>query len=87
VSTLRPWLWRFAVVAAIAAAVGASVQPSSFLWLAVLGGSAAVLYSLAVVAPLLRSPAGVYLRLLIGRVRNAVSGLATRNRDNLLAAP
>ena len=87
VSTLGPWLWRFAIVAAIAAAVGASVQPSSFPWLAVLGGSAALLYSLAVVAPLLRSPAGAYLRPLIGRVRSAVSGLTARNSDNLPAAP
>lgn len=87
VSTLGPWLWRFAIVAAIAAAVGASVQPSSFPWLAVLGGSAALLYSLAVVAPLLWSPAGAYLRPLIRRVRSAVSGLTARNRDNLPAAP
>ena len=71
----------------IAAAVGASVQPSSFPWLAVLGGSAALLYSLAVVAPLLWSPAGAYLRPLIRRVRSAVSGLTARNRDNLPAAP
>jgi O-antigen/teichoic acid export membrane protein len=87
VSTLGPWLWRFAIVAAVAAAAGASVQPPSFPWLAGLGGSAALLYSLAVVAPLLRSPAGGYLRPLIGRVSNAVSGLTARNRDDLPAAP
>jgi O-antigen/teichoic acid export membrane protein len=87
VSTLAPWLWRFAMVAAIAGAVGASVQPSSFPWLAVLGGSAAVLYSLAVVAPLLRSPAGIYLRPLIGRISGAVTGLTTRNRHKVSATP
>jgi O-antigen/teichoic acid export membrane protein len=87
VSTLGPWLWRFAMVAAIAGTVGASARPSSFPWLAVLGGSAALLYSLAVVAPLLRSPAGIYLRPLIGRFSSAVEGLTTRNRDNVSATP
>ena len=87
VSTLGPWLWRFAFAAAIAAAVGIWVQPSSFPWLAALGASAALLYSLAVVAPLLQSPAGVYLRPLIGRATSAVSGLTARKRDNLPAAP
>jgi O-antigen/teichoic acid export membrane protein len=87
VSTLGPWLWRFAMVAAIAGVAGASVRPSSFPWLAVLGGSAALLYSLAVVAPLLRSPAGVYLRPLIGRVTGVAAGLTARNRDNVSATP
>lgn len=87
VGTLGPWLWRFAIVAAIGAAIGTRVRPSSFPWLAALGGSAALLYSLAVVAPLLRSPAGVYLRPLIGRVTRILAGLTARNRDNLPAAP
>ena len=42
--------------------------------------------SLAVVAPLLRSPAGVYLRPLIGRVTGAASTLIARKRD-VPAAP
>jgi O-antigen/teichoic acid export membrane protein len=86
-TTLGPWLWRFAIVAVIAGFVGATLQPSSFPWLAVLGAAAALLYSVAVVAPLLRSPAGVYLRPLIGRVTGALSSLTSRKPDNLSAAP
>ena len=82
-----PWLWRFGMVAAIAGLAGAKVQPSSFPWLALLGAAAAVLYSLVVVAPLLRSPAGVYLRPLVGRVSSAVSGLTSRKRDHLSTTP
>lgn len=85
--TLGPWLWRFAIVALIAGVVGATIQPASFPWLALLGGTAAVLYSVAVVAPLLKSPAGIYLRPLIGRVTGAVSSFTSRKRDNLRAAP
>lgn len=86
VSTLGPWLWRFAVVAAIAGFTGSTIQPASFPWLAVLGGASAALYSLAVVAPLLKSPAGIYLRPLVSRVAGAVSGLTSRNRDKLPTA-
>jgi hypothetical protein len=63
------------------------VQPSSFRWLALLGGAAAALYSAAVVAPLLRSPAGDYLRPLIGRVAAAAGRPWSRNRGSLPAAP
>ena len=87
VSTLAPWAWRFAVVAAVAGLTGAWIQPASFLLLAILGGAAGLFYALAVVAPLLRSPAGVYLRPLLARARNAVHGIASRGRDRLSPTP
>jgi O-antigen/teichoic acid export membrane protein len=83
IATLGPWMWRFAIVALIAGLTGARLQPASFLLLAILGGAAAALYSVAVVAPLLRSPAGVYLRPLLTRVKTAVYSLASRKRDSL----
>jgi O-antigen/teichoic acid export membrane protein len=84
ITTLGPWLWRFGVVAAIAAVTGFVLQPSSFVLLALLGGAAALLYALAVVAPLLRSPAGVYLRPVIARLQGAVP--LSGPRDNRLSA-
>jgi hypothetical protein len=41
--------------------------------LALLGGTAGVLYALLVVAPLLQSPAGIYLRPLLTRLRGTVA--------------
>ena len=87
IATLGPWMWRFAIVALVAGVTGARLQPASFLLLAILGGAAAVLYTVAVVAPLLRSPAGIYLRPLLTRVRTAVYSLASRKRDSLSSTP
>ena len=85
IATLAPWLWRFTAVAIVAGLTGTWFQPSSFVLLAILGGSAGLFYSLAVVAPLLRSPAGVYLRPMLARARGVVSGLTARGRDSLSA--
>ena len=87
VATLAPWAWRFAVVAAVAGLTGAWIQPASFVLLAILGGAAGLFYALAVVAPLLRSPAGVYLRPLLARVKGVVHGIASRGRDSLSPTP
>ena len=86
VATLGPWVWRFATVAVVAGVTGALLQPASFFLLATLGGAAALLYSVAVVAPLLRSPAGVYLRPLLTRITTAFSSLTARKRDSVSSA-
>jgi hypothetical protein len=87
VSTLAPWAWRFAVVAAVAGLTGAWIQPASFVFLAILGAAAGLFYALAVVAPLLRSPAGAYLRPLLVRAKGVVSGITSRGRDGLSTTP
>ena len=87
IATLTPWAWRFAAVATVAGLTGAWIQPASFVLLAILGGAAGLFYSLAVVAPLLRSPAGVYLRPLLARATGIVHGIATRGRDSLSTTP
>ena len=86
-SALGPWLWRFLAVAAVAGVTGAWIQPASFVLLAILGGAAGLLYAFTVVAPLLSSPAGVYLRPLLARVRGVVTGIASRKRDGLSTTP
>ena len=78
VATLAPWLWRFVLVALVASVAGAWFQPPSFILLALLGGGAGVLYSVVVVAPLLRSPAGVYLQPLLARLKAATGTAASR---------
>jgi O-antigen/teichoic acid export membrane protein len=85
-ATLLPWLSRFAVVASTLAAAGVLLQPSSFVRLAALGGGAALLYSLAVVAPLLRSPAGVYLGPFVARLQRAVPFYTGRAGDDPVSA-
>jgi O-antigen/teichoic acid export membrane protein len=87
IATLAPWAWRFAAVAAVAGVTGAWIQPASFVLLAILGGAAGLFYALAVVAPLLRSPAGVYLRPLLVRAKGVVSGIASRGRDSVSTTP
>jgi O-antigen/teichoic acid export membrane protein len=82
-ATLAPWVWRFVLVAVIVGAAGTWLQPASFPLLALLGSAAALLYSVVVVAPLLRSPAGVYLRPLLTRVTTTIRGVASRKRDGL----
>jgi O-antigen/teichoic acid export membrane protein len=85
-ATLRPWLWRFSLIAAITGFAGVLLQPSSFPLLALMGLAAALLYTLAVVAPLLRSPAGVYLRPLLARIKGTVPFLTSRKGDRSLSA-
>jgi O-antigen/teichoic acid export membrane protein len=84
VATLAPWFWRFTLVALVAGAAGRWLQPSTFPLLALLGLAAGLLYAVAVVAPLLRSPAGVYLRPIIARVKGTVGSLSWRG---VTAAP
>lgn len=74
-ATLAPWFWRFALVAVIAGASGRWLHPSSFPVLALMGIAAGSLYAVAVVAPLLKSPAGVYLRPMIARLKLSVGSL------------
>lgn len=81
ITALAPWFGRFVVMCTIAGCAGAWLRPSSFPMLALLGAAAGVLYSFVVVAPLLRSPAGVYLRPLLSRIRTAVTMVTTRNSD------
>jgi O-antigen/teichoic acid export membrane protein len=85
-ATLTPWLWRFALVATAAGISGRWLQPASFAPLALIGIVAAALYSIAVVAPLLKSPAGVYLRPLIARARSTVAALTGGKRDGRVTA-
>jgi hypothetical protein len=68
ITILGPWFWRFAVVAMAATAAGAWFRPPTFAWLALLGAAAGGLYLAVVMAPLLRSPAGAYLRPLLQRI-------------------
>ena len=81
IAALAPWLWRFLTLAAIAGIAGAWIRPSSFAALAAMGAAAAAVYSVAVVAPLLQSPAGVYLRPLLDRVKRSAIALASRKDD------
>jgi O-antigen/teichoic acid export membrane protein len=79
--TLGPWFWRFAVLIAIAGVTGTWLRPSTFPLLALMGGTAGTLYCVVVVTPLLRSPAGVYLRPLLSRVKGAATALMPPRRD------
>jgi hypothetical protein len=87
VTTLGPWLWRFVVLATIAGMAGVWIRPSSFPLLALMGAASALMYTLAVVAPLLRSPAGAYLRPLLARLKGTFTFLTSRNRDQVSATP
>lgn len=73
VTTLGPWFWRFAIMVAVAGVAGVWLKPFTFPMLALLGGTAGLLYALLVVAPLLQSPAGIYLRPLLTRLRGTVT--------------
>jgi hypothetical protein len=84
-TTLGPWFWRFAVMVTVAGVAGVWLRPSTFPLLALLGGTAALLYSLLVLAPLLESPAGVYLRPLLARVRGTVTSVTSPKGDSPLA--
>ena len=84
--TLGPWLWRFTVVGVVVALGGAWLQPSTFALLAVTGAVTAALYTVVVVPPVLRSPAGVYLRPLLARITKTASSLTFRKRDSHFSA-
>ena len=73
VLSLRPWAVRFAGVAVCAAVSGALLRPATFSALAVTVAGASAVYALAVVTPLMRSPAGVYLQPLIASVARRVT--------------
>jgi O-antigen/teichoic acid export membrane protein len=64
-ASLGPWAIRFALVAGITGMLGVLVRPSTFAMLAVLSSGAAALYAVAVLTPLLKSPAGIYLQPII----------------------
>jgi O-antigen/teichoic acid export membrane protein len=81
-TTLGPWFWRFVVVSAIAGLTGAWLRPSTFPLLALMGGAAGVLYTVVVVTPLLRSPAGVYLRPLLARLKGTVTFMTSPKGDS-----
>lgn len=85
VAALVPWLWRFVLLALGVGLAGSFVQPSSFILLAVMAAGAALLYMLAVIAPLLRSPAGQYLRPLLDRLRATVPFIASHKEDGVPA--
>ena len=65
VFSLQPWAVRFVMVAIFAAAAGFVWSPVTFASLALSVAGISALYALAVLSPLLRSPAGVYLQPLI----------------------
>jgi O-antigen/teichoic acid export membrane protein len=73
VTVLGPWFRRFALVLILAGLAGVWLRPSRFALLAALGGATGLLYAVVVVAPLLRSPAGIYLRPLLTRLQNLMS--------------
>jgi hypothetical protein len=84
-TTLGPWLWRFLLIAVIVGVAGAWLQPSSFVLLALLGGAAATLYTVVVAPPVLRSPAGAYLRPLLARLKGTGTNLTSRKGDRRLS--
>ena len=67
-ASLAPWAIRFGLVAGIAGMLGLLVRPSTFVMLAAMSAGAAALYAVAVVTPLLKSPAGTYLQPIIASV-------------------
>ena len=80
VASLGPWAIRFAIVAVVAGLSGMLVRPSTFTGVAAIGCVAAGLYALAVVSPLLRSPAGIYLQPIIASVGRRVAPARLRPR-------
>jgi hypothetical protein len=79
-TSLAPWAIRFGAVAATAGVAGAVLKPSTFLTLGLTVGAAAALYALAVVTPLLRSPAGVYLQPIIAGIGRRMTPARLRPR-------
>jgi O-antigen/teichoic acid export membrane protein len=86
VAALGPWFCRFVIVAAIVGLAGASLQPSSFPLLALVGALTATLYTVVVAPSVLRSPAGIYLRPLLVRLSGTAAQVAFRKGGGQLPA-
>jgi O-antigen/teichoic acid export membrane protein len=86
VATLGPWLWRFLLVAAVVGLSGGLARTSSFPALAAIGTAAGLLYTFAVAGPILRSPAGGYLRPRLDRVSASVPFRISRKPDRHVSA-
>ena len=80
VASLTPWALRFLIVAAIAGVTGAAAHPSTFVALVITVAAATAIYGLAVVSPVLRSPAGIYLQPLIVSVGRRLAPARLRPR-------
>jgi hypothetical protein len=80
IASLAPWAIRFTLVAGIAGMSGVLLRPATFVPLALLGGGAATLYCIAVVTPLLRSPAGIYLQPILASVGRRLTPARLRPR-------
>jgi O-antigen/teichoic acid export membrane protein len=80
IASLAPWAIRFALVAGISGIAGVALRPATFGALALTVCAAAALYTLAVVTPLLKSPAGIYLQPLIAGLGRRLTPAALRPR-------
>jgi O-antigen/teichoic acid export membrane protein len=80
VGSLAPWAIRFAIVAVVAGLSGTVARPVTFLGIAIIAGLAAAVYALAVVSPLLRSPAGVYLQPIMASIGRRIAPARLRPR-------
>jgi hypothetical protein len=80
IASLAPWAIRFALVALAAGFAGAFVRPATFPALALAVCAVSALYALAVVSPVLRSPAGIYLQPLIASIGRRVTPARLRPR-------
>lgn len=80
IGALGPWAVRFVLVAAVTGAAGRLLHPATFPALALAVCATATLYALAVVSPVLRSPAGVYLQPLIASVARRLTPARLRPR-------
>jgi O-antigen/teichoic acid export membrane protein len=72
-ASLAPWAIRFGLVAGITGMLGILVRPSTFTALAAMSCGAVALYAVAVVTPLLKSPAGIYLQPIIAGIGRRVT--------------
>lgn len=80
IASLAPWAFRFALVAIVAGISGSLLRPATFPMLVLIVSVTAAVYALAVVNPLLRSPAGIYLQPIMARVGRRVAPARLRPR-------
>jgi O-antigen/teichoic acid export membrane protein len=80
IAALTPWAVRFGLVAVAATGVGSLARPASFGTLAFMVIAAAAIYVGAVVSPLLRSPAGIYLQPIIAGIGRRLAPARLRPR-------